>query len=70
MQGAATVRQTMFDGRELQRTLDVPSHGPIDALVAPSAAMMALKPGAAVTLGLHTRDLLFFTPGDSGARLP
>ncbi len=70
VQVAATVRQAMFAGRELQLTLDVPGHGPIDALVAPSTSMMALKPGAAVTLGLRTRDLLFFTPGDSGARLP
>jgi TOBE domain len=59
----------MFAGRELQLTLDVAGHGVLDALTPPSAAMMALKPGATVTLGLHARDLLFFAQGDSGARL-
>jgi iron(III) transport system ATP-binding protein len=70
VQVGATVRQAMFSGRELQLTLEVAGHGPLDALTPPSAAMMALVPGAAVTLGLRTRDLLFFAPGDSGARLP
>jgi iron(III) transport system ATP-binding protein len=70
VQVSATVRQAMFAGRELLLTAEVAGHGPIDALVAPSAATMALVPGASVTLGLRARDLLFFAPGDSGARLP
>ncbi len=69
LQVPATVRQSMFAGRELQLTLEVTGHGPIDALTPPSEAMMSLKPGASVTVGLHARDLQFFAPGDSGARV-
>jgi iron(III) transport system ATP-binding protein len=65
---AATVRTAMFAGRELQLTLDVAGHDSVEALTPPSAAMMALKPGATVRLGLCARDLLFFAPGDGGAR--
>ena len=65
----AVVRQSMFIGRELQLTVDVQGHGPIDALTEPSAAMTALRPGDAVRLGIDPADLLFFAPGATGTRL-
>ena len=65
----AVVRQAMFAGRELQLTLHVEGHGPIDALVEPSETMMALRPGQPVALAVHARDLQCFAPGDTGARL-
>jgi TOBE domain len=65
----AVVRQAMFAGRELQLTLQVEGHGLLDALVEPSEAMMARRPGDRVRLAVHARDLLCFAPGDTGARL-
>jgi iron(III) transport system ATP-binding protein len=65
----ATVRQCMFTGRELQVTVEVEGHGLIDALTPPSQAMVDLRPGNAVDIGIRTRDLLFFAPGETGQRL-
>ena len=69
VQVAATVRQTMFAGRELQLTVEIEGHGLLDALAEPSEAMMARRPGARVTVGVAARDLVCFAPGDTGARL-
>lgn len=65
----AVVRQSMFTGRELQLTLEVEGHGLLDALTQPSPAMVALRPGHPVRLGIRSRDLLYFAPGETGARL-
>lgn len=65
----ATVRQCMFTGRELQVTVEVEGHGLIDALTPPSQAMVDLRPGNPVDIGIRTRDLLFFAPGETGQRL-
>ncbi len=69
VQVAATVRQAMFAGRELQLTVEVDGHGRLDALTEPSEAMMARRPGDRVTVGIRARDLVYFAPGDTGARL-
>ena len=69
MQAVATVRQTMFAGRELQLTVEVEGHGLVDALVEPSEAMMARRPGERVTVAVAARDLTCFAAGDTGARL-
>ena len=47
------VRQAMFTGRELQLTVEVAGHGLLDVLTEPSAAMIALKPGDPVQLGVR-----------------
>jgi iron(III) transport system ATP-binding protein len=65
----ATVRQSMFTGRELQLSVEVAGHGLLDVLTAPSAAMMALQPGSAVQIGIKAQDLNFFAVGDTGALL-
>jgi ABC-type sugar transport system ATPase subunit len=65
----ATVRQCMFTGRELQVTVEVEGHGLIDALTPPSQAMVDLRPGNPIDIGIRTRDLLFFAPGETGQRL-
>ena len=65
----ATVRQCMFTGRELQVSVAVDGHGLIDALTPPSQTMVDLRPGDQVDIGIRTRDLLFFAPGDTGQRL-
>jgi iron(III) transport system ATP-binding protein len=65
----ATLRQSMFTGRELQLSAEVPGHGLVDALTEPSAAMTALRPGDAVRLGITPSDVLFFAPGECGALL-
>ena len=65
----ATVRQSMFTGRELQLSVEVAGHGLLDVLTAPSAAMMALQPGSAVQIGIKAQDLNFFAAGDTGALL-
>jgi iron(III) transport system ATP-binding protein len=65
----ATVRQSMFTGRELQLSVEVGGHGLLDVLTAPSAAMMALQPGSAVQIGIKAQDLNFFAAGDTGALL-
>ena len=65
----ATVRQSMFTGRELQLTVEVAGHGLLDVLTAPSAAMMALQPGGVVQIGIKAQDLNFFAAGDTGALL-
>ena len=69
MQAVAIVRQTMFAGRELQLTVEVEGHGLVDALVEPSEAMMARRPGERVTVAVAARDLTCFAAGDTGARL-
>jgi len=69
VQVQAIVRQAMFAGRELLLTVEVASHGLLDALTEPSAAMMARQPGDAVNIGVMARDLLYFAPGDTGALL-
>ena len=63
------VRQAMFTGRELQLTVEVEGHGVLDALTEPSAAMIALKPGDSVQLGIRAEDLLYFAPGETGVSL-
>jgi iron(III) transport system ATP-binding protein len=65
----ATVRQSMFTGRELQLSVEVAGHGLLHVLTAPSAAMMALQPGSAVQIGIKAQDLNFFAAGDTGALL-
>jgi hypothetical protein len=65
----ATVRQSMFTGRELQLSVEVAGHGLLDVLTAPSAAMMALLPGHAVQIGIKAQDLNYFAAGDTGVLL-
>jgi len=64
-----TLRQAMFTGRELQLTVELAGHGMVEALTAPSEAMVALKAGDDVALGLHASDLQYFAAGETGARL-
>lgn len=64
-----TLRQAMFTGRELQLTVELAGHGMLEALTAPSEAMVALKAGDDVVLGLHASDLQYFAAGETGARL-
>lgn len=64
-----TLRQAMFTGRELQLSVELAGHGMLEALTAPSEAMVALKAGDDVVLGLHASDLQYFAPGATGARL-
>jgi hypothetical protein len=59
----------MFTGRELQLTVELAGHGMLEALTAPSEAMVALKTGDDVALGLHASDLQYFAAGETGARL-
>jgi iron(III) transport system ATP-binding protein len=63
------VRQAMFTGRELQLTIEVAGHGLLDALTEPSTAMIALRPGDRVQLGVRAEDFLYFAPGVTGALL-
>ena len=63
------LRQSMFTGRELQLSLEVAGHGLIDALTAPDEAMVSLKNGQTVRLGLAARDIVFFAEGETGMRL-
>ena len=65
----ATLRQSMFAGRELLLTVELPGHGMLDVLSTPSQALMQRKPGDGVTVGLRHRDLQFFAPGETGVRL-
>jgi iron(III) transport system ATP-binding protein len=65
----ATVRQSMFTGRELQVTVEVEGHGLVDVLTPPSQAMVDLRSGHQIDIGIRTRDLLFFGPGETGERL-
>ncbi len=62
---AGTVRHAMFIGRELEVSLDC-GGTVIDALVAPEAAMVALKPGDAAEVRLDPSDLLFYETGETG----
>ena len=66
---SGTLRQAMFTGRELQLTVELAGHGMLEALTAPSEAMVALKAGDDVVLGLHASDLQYFAAGETGARL-
>jgi iron(III) transport system ATP-binding protein len=66
----AVVRQSMFTGRELQLTVDVQGHGPVEVLTPPSQSMVDLRPGATVQIGIRASDLLYFAPGETGERLP
>jgi iron(III) transport system ATP-binding protein len=63
------LRQAMFTGRELQLTVEVAGHGPIEALTTPLEANVALAPGQSVQLGFAPADLLFFAEGETGRRL-
>ena len=63
------LRQASFTGRELQLSVDVPGHGLLDALTAPSESMVALKPGQSVRLAFLAADTLYFAEGDTGALL-
>jgi iron(III) transport system ATP-binding protein len=65
---AGTVRHAMFIGREFQMSLDC-AGTVIDALVAPEAAMVALRPGDPVTARIALADLLFFETGETGRLL-
>jgi iron(III) transport system ATP-binding protein len=65
----AVLQQAMFTGRELQLSVQVPGHGRLEALTSPDAAMVALKPGDTVRLGVNPADILFFAPGSVGERL-
>ncbi|MFO1193903.1 MAG: ABC transporter ATP-binding protein [Rhodoferax sp.] len=69
LQVPGVLRHAMFTGRELQLAVDVAGHGSIEALTAPLEAMVALRPGETVQLGIPASDLLFFAPGDTGRRL-
>jgi iron(III) transport system ATP-binding protein len=66
---SGTLRQAMFTGRELQLTVELAGHGMLEVLTAPSEAMVALKAGDDVVLGLHASDLQYFAAGETGARL-
>ena len=63
------VRQAMFTGRELQLSVEIEGHGLMDALTPPSPAMVALRPGNLVRIGVRASDLLYFAPGETGALL-
>nr|WP_315204932.1 ABC transporter ATP-binding protein [uncultured Albidiferax sp.] len=67
---AGVLRQAMFTGRELQLSVDVAGLGMVEALTAPNEAMVALKPGDTVQLGVHGSDFLFYAEGDTGKLLP
>ncbi len=63
------LRHAMFTGRELQLSVELAGHGLIEALVTPSAAMMALQIGQALSLAVRPDDVLYFAEGDRGALL-
>lgn len=69
LQWEGVLRQSMFTGRELQLTVDVPGHGLVDALTAPSAEMVALKVGENVRVAAAAANMLFFADGDTGRLL-
>ena len=60
----------MFTGRELQLTVEVSGHGTLEALTSPNEAMVGLRNGESVQLGILTSDILFFAGGETGARVP
>jgi iron(III) transport system ATP-binding protein len=69
LQWEGALRQSMFTGRELQLTVEIPGHGMVDALTAPSAEMVALRNGETVRLAAGAEHMLFFADGDIGRLL-
>lgn len=65
----AKVLQSLFTGRELQLLLQTGDAPPMEALVPPSESMVALQVGDGVQMHIDPSDLLWFAPGDHGARL-
>ena len=63
------LRHAMFTGRELQLSVEVAGHGPVEALTAPDEAMVGLRNGETVQLGIQAADVLYFAAGDTGRRL-
>ncbi len=70
LQLTGVLRQAMFTGRELQLTVEVSGHGTLEALTSPNEAMVGLRNGESVQLGILTSDILFFAGGETGARVP
>jgi hypothetical protein len=64
------LRHAMFTGRELQLSVEVAGHGTVEALTAPDEAMVGLRNGQTVQLGILAADVLYFAAGDTGRRLP
>ena len=69
LQVPGVLRQAMFTGRELQLSVEVAGHGRIEALTAPDEAMVGLRPGDTVQLGIQSADVLYFAAGETGVRL-
>lgn len=63
------VLQTVFTGRELQLLLQANEQAPLEALVPPSEAMVALSAGDTVRMSVQASDLLWFSAQAHGARL-
>ena len=63
------LRQSMFTGRVLQLTIEVPGHGPLEVLTAPDEAMVSIKPGDQVCVGMNPADIHYFAEGATGRRL-
>ncbi len=64
-----TLRQSMFTGRDLQLSIEVPGHGLLEALTAPNEAMVAVQVGESVRVGMDPADIQYFALGDVGRRL-
>ncbi|WP_332774751.1 ABC transporter ATP-binding protein [Polaromonas sp.] len=69
VQVRGVLRQSMFTGRELQLTVEVEGHGTLDALTAPDEAIVAIKPGHELQLGIQASDVLYFAEGETGKLL-
>jgi iron(III) transport system ATP-binding protein len=63
------ILQSVFTGRELQLTVQAHEEQAFDALVPPTLAMVALKPGDSVRMSLQDNDLLWFSTQGQGLRL-
>ena len=70
VQVQGVLRHAMFTGRELQLSVEVAGHGTVEALTAPDEAMVGLRNGQTVQLGIPAADVLYFAAGDTGRRLP
>ena len=66
---AAKILQTVFTGREFQLLLQAKDEAPLQALVPPSEAMVALSVGDTVRMSAQASDLLWFSAQPHGARL-
>ncbi len=69
LQLTGALQQAMFTGTDLQLTVEVPGLGVLEALTAPSEAMVALQPGDPVPLTLAAADILYYAAGELGALL-